>query len=263
MQAIPAPLAIGRPIPGATAGSILFAGAGGVLTQDNANLKWGPAAGQGLTLNAGTATTAVSPLSISQTWNAAGTTFPGFKLMITDTASAAGSLAFQILGGASGTTVLAQLRKDGSLYGGVGFATNASLEAYHSVAAALARTVSLRNMLIGIDATGISWAASYGIWWSSTATGSGDCFSNRDSGISRISAGLLGIGSGSAGSFAGSLRLTNIVGQAGYHEMAEITAPAAPTTNNARIYAEDNGSGKTRIMVLFPTGAAQQLAIEP
>ena len=50
---------------------------------------------------------------------------------------------------------------------------------------------------------------------------------------------------------------------AGYSEMREMTAPAAPATNRVRIYAEDNGSGKTRLMALFATGAAQQIAIEP
>lgn len=48
-----------------------------------------------------------------------------------------------------------------------------------------------------------------------------------------------------------------------YLEFAEQTAPSAPSTNQVRIYAEDNGSGKTRIMALFATGAAQQIAIEP
>lgn len=43
----------------------------------------------------------------------------------------------------------------------------------------------------------------------------------------------------------------------------EMTAPAAPPANTARVYAEDNGSGKTRLMCRFPTGAVQQLAIEP
>ena len=46
-------------------------------------------------------------------------------------------------------------------------------------------------------------------------------------------------------------------------EFAEQTAPSAPGSNCVRIYAEDNGSGKTRLMALFPTGAAQQIAIEP
>lgn len=49
----------------------------------------------------------------------------------------------------------------------------------------------------------------------------------------------------------------------GYIEGAEQTAPAAPAANGYRIYAEDNGAGKTRLMCLFASGAAQQLAIEP
>lgn len=50
--------------------------------------------------------------------------------------------------------------------------------------------------------------------------------------------------------------------QVGYHEMTEMTAPAAPATNSARFFLEDNGAGKTRFMVQFATGVAQQLAIE-
>lgn len=45
--------------------------------------------------------------------------------------------------------------------------------------------------------------------------------------------------------------------------LAEMTAPGAPGSNGCVIYAEDNGSGKTRLMVRFASGAAQQIAIEP
>jgi hypothetical protein len=38
---------------------------------------------------------------------------------------------------------------------------------------------------------------------------------------------------------------------------------AAPGANAARLYARDNGSGKTQICVRFPTGAVQVLATEP
>jgi hypothetical protein len=48
-----------------------------------------------------------------------------------------------------------------------------------------------------------------------------------------------------------------------YMQLSEMTAPAAPAANNVVIYAEDNGSGKTRLMARFATGAAQQIAIEP
>jgi hypothetical protein len=48
-----------------------------------------------------------------------------------------------------------------------------------------------------------------------------------------------------------------------YMQLSEMTAPAAPAANNVVIYAVDNGSGKTQLMALFATGAAQQIAIEP
>ena len=49
----------------------------------------------------------------------------------------------------------------------------------------------------------------------------------------------------------------------GVQEMPEVSAPAAPSANRVKIYAEDNGAGKTRLMAIFPSGAAQQIAIEP
>ena len=50
---------------------------------------------------------------------------------------------------------------------------------------------------------------------------------------------------------------------AGALTMKEMTAPAAPAANSVVIYAEDDGSGKTRLMALFPSGAAKQIEIEP
>jgi hypothetical protein len=43
----------------------------------------------------------------------------------------------------------------------------------------------------------------------------------------------------------------------------EMTAPSAPAANGCYLYAEDNGAGKTRLMALFSSGAAQQVAIQP
>ena len=49
----------------------------------------------------------------------------------------------------------------------------------------------------------------------------------------------------------------------GYHELSEQAGdPAAPAANNARLYAKDVG-GKTALIIRFPTGAVQQIAIEP
>lgn len=72
---------------------------------------------------------------------------------------------------------------------------------------------------------------------------------------------------GLAGSAAGIMQINNGAGKgSGYGsaiEVFEMTAPSAPSANGVRIYAEDNGSGKTRLMALFPSGVAQQIAIEP
>jgi hypothetical protein len=55
----------------------------------------------------------------------------------------------------------------------------------------------------------------------------------------------------------------NITILAGFFAGVEMTAPAAPAANGFRLYGEDNGLGKTRLMVRFGTGVPQQIAIEP
>lgn len=50
---------------------------------------------------------------------------------------------------------------------------------------------------------------------------------------------------------------------AGAMELAEMTAPSAGAANTARLFARDNGSGKTQLCVIFATGAIQVLATEP
>lgn len=57
--------------------------------------------------------------------------------------------------------------------------------------------------------------------------------------------------------------VTGALNTTSYYEGAEQTAPAAPAANGYRIFAQDNGAGKTQLMVIFASGAAQQLAIEP
>lgn len=46
-------------------------------------------------------------------------------------------------------------------------------------------------------------------------------------------------------------------------EMVEMTAPAAAPANSGRLFLQDNGAGKTQLMIIFASGAAQQIAIEP
>lgn len=64
----------------------------------------------------------------------------------------------------------------------------------------------------------------------------------------------------------GCAALSNLAEQAmltGYHELAEITDPAAAPANRGRLYVRDNGSGKSQLVVRFPTGAIQVVATEP
>jgi hypothetical protein len=46
-------------------------------------------------------------------------------------------------------------------------------------------------------------------------------------------------------------------------KMQETTAPGTPESNAGILYLDDNGSGKTRLMVRFSSGSAIQLAIQP
>lgn len=48
-----------------------------------------------------------------------------------------------------------------------------------------------------------------------------------------------------------------------FQEMMEMTEPAAPGADKARLFVRDNGAGKTQLCVRFGTGAVQVLATQP
>lgn len=73
--------------------------------------------------------------------------------------------------------------------------------------------------------------------------------------ISVDSSGNVGIGTATPS--------TQLDVDAGAIEFAEMTAPGGGAANTARLYAVDNGAGKTQLVVVFNTGAAQVLATEP
>ena len=50
---------------------------------------------------------------------------------------------------------------------------------------------------------------------------------------------------------------------AGGMQLPERADPSAPAADKAILYVRDNGSGKTQLVVRFPTGAVQVLATEP
>lgn len=96
-----------------------------------------------------------------------------------------------------------------------------------------------------LNTTGLKLTSGLSLGW----TASGESNDALDTGLSRAGVNIVKVTNGSTGG--------------GAMQLAEMTPPAAPAADNVRIYAEDNGSGKTRLMALFATGAAVQLAIEP
>ncbi len=113
------------------------------------------------------------------------------------------------------------------------------------------------NQLAVSAAYGFVAASDRSLIWSSTT----EFYGTADAGLGRNADGVVEVNNGTAGTWR-DLKLRNLL-QTAYHEVAEMTAPAAPATNSVRIYAEDNGAGKTRLMALFATGSAVQLGIEP
>jgi hypothetical protein len=111
---------------------------------------------------------------------------------------------------------------------------------------------------IGVSASSIS---SYGVTGSS-GTGVGVAGGSDSSdglrGASNSGYGVHGISSTNyAGYFEGSLYAQT------YIDLPESVVPPAPSANGARLFVRDNGSGKTQLCVLFPTGAVQVVATEP
>ena len=64
-------------------------------------------------------------------------------------------------------------------------------------------------------------------------------------------------GGGRAGVFLGTVLIN------GVQDLVWQSDPAAPEASNLRLFARDNGSGKTQLCVRFPTGAVQVIATEP
>jgi hypothetical protein len=119
---------------------------------------------------------------------------------------------------------------------------------------------------IGVSAGGLAISSSVEISGSGIITSTaGDQLTLRYDGsnVFAIAVSSAGNVSFNAGGASAGFTFQDPVTLATYLEGAEQTAPAAPAANGYRIYAEDNGSGKTRLMVKFATGPAQQIAIEP
>lgn len=188
--------------------------------------------------------------AMTDTWNNAGTAFVGLGLDITDTSSAAGSLAMRIRGGAAGTTTLMSLSKAGEL----------TLAAGVNVAG---RGVLSTNGVLYLLGTGETAAgsSSYIIGRNSTSLTFGVGGNNRW----QITTSTYDFSPAVDNSydFGAAARRIRRQFMAEYMDISEMTAPSAPGANTARLFVQDNGAGKTQLMAIFPSGAAQQVAIEP
>lgn len=179
-----------------------------------------------LTITGATVTADKPLLDLTQTWNNGAVSFYGIRMDITQTAVGGGALMDLRVGGSSKFNV----RYDGNLTTPICNVGNPG-----------------GNIFCGIWNNSVDIVSGGKIGFNSNS--SQIYGGSLDTNIMRVAAGILGVRNGSTGGAAIS--------------MVEQTAPSAPSTNGVYIYAEDNGSGKTRLMALFPTGAAQQIAIEP
>lgn len=218
--------------------------------------------------NGETVTTSKPRLDLSQTWNDNAVTFTGVKFNVTDTNSAAASLLLDLqVGGASKFTIS---KSAGAVFG-ANFA-----EVRSGVSGQAFRVYNTYTSDTNYERLGIRWSGN-------------DVFIETEVGTSGTrrpmfirGQGLYFGGAGGAnhwridtsGNFIAQTDNLYDIGAAtanrprnlflrNYAQLTEMTAPAAPAANDVRIYAVDNGSGKTQLMALFATGAAVQIAIEP
>ena len=222
--------------------------AGGGSDPLKLDLAGGTMTGQ-LVLQLASATGAVN---VSPVWNNGATTFAGIYGRVTNTASGASSKLIDlgtVAGGelftvsaVNGKVVSGYATNNGGFYiytaaYGLDFSTGYGpglVSNYDTVCVAISGTGQRHLVIAQSGAIGFQGV----VGW------------NADTLIRRVSSGILAITTDTAATGA-SL------------EFREQTAPSAPDANNVRIYAVDNGAGKTKLMALFASGAAQQIAIEP
>ena len=252
-----------------------------------------------LTIASGTLTASAPGLNITQTWNAVGTRFDGAVVNVTNTTSAAGSFiqTWQLAGvnkvavNKTGGLEVYQLATDASNYerltltGVAGTSVNIVAETLGTGGDNLDIVLTpagngsvvfpnstyinstgfgvLSGIKCGVESSLNYYASGLRIFsvgevaWTNTTSVNAAV----DTALMRNAAGVVEVNNGTAGTYR-DLKLRNLI-QTEYTELTEMTAPAAPATNSVRIYAEDNGAGKTRLMALFATGSAVQIAVEP
>jgi len=196
-----------------------------------------------LNITAGTATSSTPPLNITQAWNNAAVTFRGLEFAATNTSSNASSTLIRLLGGASGTTQA--------------FAVTASTGSATFGASSNSATITLQ----GSDRSAVASLGAFGNEFRLTNLQLGTTnpslrFTDanaviRYGTIYGETTDVLALRNGSGGTTGAAW------------ELLEMTAPGTPSADRFRVYAEDNGSGKTRLVVKWADGTTTVLATQP
>ena len=234
-----------------------------------------------LVLTHGTITTDVNTLGATVTWNAAGVTFTAQKINVTDTASASGSLLadWQVNGASK-----CYLTKSGTLTFIGGDADQITLGNASAINFFRTRISGHEDGRFTVRNPSWSWNVSLGLDEAAHTFAQHDgtnaqthrVYGTYTNSSNYVRASLAAtsttvtLAAETAGTGADNVDVTITPAGTGgvdigafYHQLSEMTAPAAPAANGCRIYAVDNGSGKTQLMAIFSSGAAQQLAIQP
>jgi hypothetical protein len=189
-------------------------------------------------------TLATSPLSITQTFNGgAGVTHRGIEYAVTNTSSNAASTVFRILTGASGSTVALS----------VNAATGATVIGASNNSATLTLQGSDRSAVFALGDFGSEFkVANLQIGASNARLRFVDgTASTRYGTIYGEAANVLALRDGSGGTTGAAW------------EMLEMTAPGTPAADRIRLYVEDNGSGKSRLVIKWADGTTSVLATQP
>lgn len=178
----------------------------------------------------------------------------------------------------SNRLVMVSARFDGSANQAIATLSASNSGGLASVVATVAATTGTPSVVInafggsvGVDSSlvGIGTASPIAPLTVLVTTDKVVSFQSRSGVPEILSSNASGSASESLRIFAGAVILANgptteaVRVEGGYAQLTEITDPSNGAANTARLFARDNGSGKTQLAVRFASGATVVLATEP
>lgn len=259
-------ITVGDTIGGTCAeGSVLYSATSQALACAS-TLSINSTAGQGPSVAAGTATTDVAAFSVVRTNNNAAVA-TGVKFAFTDTTSAAGFLPFQVLGGASATANLLKVPKAGGVLVPAGSSGSPTIgwdgggRGIYMGNSGLVFVTDAGNPYFAPEASALGvQVPSGGIYGFSSTTSAAAA---PDVVVSRIAAGVAGVGLTASGQVTGTFAATNyrvaskavILGTAPTIASGGCTSPTVTNTNGTAYITIDVGtscSGSQPVVFTLP-----------